>query len=450
MNYLETGLPHTQFYRKKTEFSPPRFIPLCGLSRKYQGLEPLTRKEVDILIRRLSEPKKSQEGDDQTSVSQIRPRSSPGSGRFVGQKKMSSLEIEQMVSRLCNKRPTKDYPYESDTVEAEDIMRMTNRIDDSSDSEEEANIITTEPEVSNSRRLFRRHSSAVTLRRDSENIDDTKRDSENHVQRKVHSAIAQNNECFENSSNKSWESQSKTKTSPKNINTQFDFHSVGLKHENIMSVKSWAARVSSERIGNKEHNDVAKFRPDLKYRPLVRFSRGSYFCPPKSRFKTDKISEENVPLSPEVQHTTVTAISIKRPMSYPGNAPTYRSESVNLDEERKFDLEAIFASMSRPGRGAELTRPPPSVVQLSPSPARNEQTELALNNDSTKSNKKPNDLLLDPEQTHLGTQSDPLASPRAKFPKIEVSGRKMFKNPNDDLLIEHVASCNRNFKFRSK
>lgn len=73
MNYLETGLPHTDFCRRKTDFSPPRYIPLCGgLGRKYLGLEPLTRREMGVLIKRLSEPKKSTDCEEQiTELTQV-------------------------------------------------------------------------------------------------------------------------------------------------------------------------------------------------------------------------------------------------------------------------------------------------------------------------------------------------------------------------------------------
>lgn len=64
MNYLETGLPLSDFVRRKTDFSPPRFIPLCSLGRKYRGLESLTRREVGVLVKRLSEPKRNSLVDD--------------------------------------------------------------------------------------------------------------------------------------------------------------------------------------------------------------------------------------------------------------------------------------------------------------------------------------------------------------------------------------------------
>jgi hypothetical protein len=64
MNYLETGLPLSDFVRRKSDFSPPRFIPLCSLGRKYRGLESLTRREVGVLVNRLSEPKKSSAAED--------------------------------------------------------------------------------------------------------------------------------------------------------------------------------------------------------------------------------------------------------------------------------------------------------------------------------------------------------------------------------------------------
>lgn len=136
MNYLETGLPHTEFYPRKTEFKPPRFIPLCSLGRKYLGLEPLKKRELNDLINRLSEPKRPLGQEEVPTVKDLRPKST-GTGRFVGEKKMDSFQIEKMVNRLYSRRSTKDFAFVDETVEADDILNMTNRSDDSSDSEDE-------------------------------------------------------------------------------------------------------------------------------------------------------------------------------------------------------------------------------------------------------------------------------------------------------------------------
>ena len=130
MNYLEAGLPHTQFYRKKTQFNPPRSIPLCTLGRKYLGLDPMTKREVKHLINRLSEPKKPLVREEIPAIKDVRPKST-GTGRFVGEKRMDGLQIEKMVARLYSRRATKDFAFVDETVEADDILNMTNRSDDS-------------------------------------------------------------------------------------------------------------------------------------------------------------------------------------------------------------------------------------------------------------------------------------------------------------------------------
>lgn len=143
MNYLETGLSHTEFFPKKTQFNPPRFIPLCSLGRKYMGLEPLTKREIRQLSNRLSEPKRPVGREDSPAIKEFRPKST-GTGRFVGEKKMDSFQIEKMVSRLYSRRKTKDYAFVDETVEANDIINMTNREEDSADdSEEEMNNVRT-------------------------------------------------------------------------------------------------------------------------------------------------------------------------------------------------------------------------------------------------------------------------------------------------------------------
>lgn len=57
MNFIEVGLPHTEFVPTKKEFSPRRPIPMSGLSKKYMGLETLSKSEMGSLIDRLSQPK---------------------------------------------------------------------------------------------------------------------------------------------------------------------------------------------------------------------------------------------------------------------------------------------------------------------------------------------------------------------------------------------------------
>ncbi|KAH3822175.1 uncharacterized protein LOC127882296 [Dreissena polymorpha] len=162
MNYLETGLPHTEFYPRKTQFSPPRFIPLCTLGRKYLGLEPMSKQEVHELVKRLSEPKKAIELEEPISGNDVRPLSAssviPGTGRFVGRKKMNGFEIEKMVERLYSRRPTKDYAFVDEDATEEDIMNMTNRTDEDeiSNSDNESG-----KDLKERENLIRRQSSAI-------------------------------------------------------------------------------------------------------------------------------------------------------------------------------------------------------------------------------------------------------------------------------------------------
>lgn len=137
MNYLETGLSHTALYPKKTQFSPPRFIPLCNLGRKYLGLEPLTRREYEELINRLSEPKRPAGDNEEQSLlqAQARPMTSASNGRFVGQKRMSALQIEKMVKRLYSRRSLKESTCDDDSVSGDDVINVTENSDDCSDSD---------------------------------------------------------------------------------------------------------------------------------------------------------------------------------------------------------------------------------------------------------------------------------------------------------------------------
>lgn len=79
---------------------------MSGLSRKYMGLEPVTKREIDVIINRLSKPKKRPVEDDPVKVIRETRPTITGTGRFVGRKRMSRSQIEKMVARLCNKKPT--------------------------------------------------------------------------------------------------------------------------------------------------------------------------------------------------------------------------------------------------------------------------------------------------------------------------------------------------------
>lgn len=132
MNYLETGLPHTEFFPKKTFFSPPRSIPMSGLSRKYMGLEPVTKREINAIINRLSKPKKRPVQEDPIKIIREARPMTAGTGRFVGHKRMSSLQIEKMVARLYNRRSTKEFAF---VDEMPDPTTVSSGLDDDSETE---------------------------------------------------------------------------------------------------------------------------------------------------------------------------------------------------------------------------------------------------------------------------------------------------------------------------
>ena len=60
MNYIEIGLPHSEFVPTKKQFTPRRPVPLSGLGKKYLGLEELSKTEIDTLVNRLAQPKQWQ------------------------------------------------------------------------------------------------------------------------------------------------------------------------------------------------------------------------------------------------------------------------------------------------------------------------------------------------------------------------------------------------------
>lgn len=386
---------------------------------------------------------------------------------------MSSLEIEQMVSRLCSRRPTREYPFVDDTIEAEDILRMTNRMDDSSDSENEneakfhtgapdvSKFHTEEPEVDQNKCVFRRHSSIATMRTDSDVVDTGRREVANTSFKNTFNTLAQRNDpCNDSNLQRCCDTSSKSKCSPRNVLSHVESHETGNGRESVSSmkkmepVKSWATHVSSER-GSKETRDITKFKPEVKYRPTVSFSRGSYICTNKNRMKPSKPFADKTNLSRDHEETTVTEIPIKRPMIYSGHWFTKKSQNEATVEEKKIDVSALFDKISKSCRAAELTRPPPSMIELFPPSEKKEQMlSVKLNTpSSTKVVPTSNNAEAKTETDFLNStiQSDPTVSPRSKFPRIdENKGKRYTDKPSDDMLIDQVASYNRNLKFRSK
>lgn len=87
MNFIEVGLPHTEFVPTKKEFSPRRPIPMSGLSKRYMGLETLSKSELGSLIDRLSQPKTTPTGQESVEDTNTEAKDGPKkrkSGRFLG------------------------------------------------------------------------------------------------------------------------------------------------------------------------------------------------------------------------------------------------------------------------------------------------------------------------------------------------------------------------------
>lgn len=86
MNFIEVGLPHTEFVPTKKEFSPRRPIPMSGLSKRYMGLETLSKSELGSLIDRLSQPKTTSTGRESVGDTNTEAKDGPNKrkGRFLG------------------------------------------------------------------------------------------------------------------------------------------------------------------------------------------------------------------------------------------------------------------------------------------------------------------------------------------------------------------------------
>ncbi|XP_061188430.1 uncharacterized protein LOC133196580 [Saccostrea echinata] len=106
MNFIEVGLPHTEFVPTKKEFTPRRPIPMSGLSKKYMGLETLSKSDLGSLIDRLSQPKTSSVHNSVTDTNtEQRCGSGTSGGRFTGNKKMKKSDLNSMIARLSSAKP---------------------------------------------------------------------------------------------------------------------------------------------------------------------------------------------------------------------------------------------------------------------------------------------------------------------------------------------------------
>ncbi|KAK3104988.1 hypothetical protein FSP39_014796 [Pinctada imbricata] len=113
MNYIEIGLPHSEFVPTRKEFTPRRLVPLSGLGKKYLGLEALSKTEIDSLVNRLSQPKPN---NRETSHVKGSAHKENKTKRFTGRKRMSSDDMKSMIDRLTK---SKNVP-EPNRVQAKD------------------------------------------------------------------------------------------------------------------------------------------------------------------------------------------------------------------------------------------------------------------------------------------------------------------------------------------
>lgn len=109
MNFIEVGLPHTEFVPTKKEFSPRRPIPMSGLSKKYMGLETLSKSELGSLTDRLSQPKTTPTGRETAGETNTDTKdgSHKRKGRFLGSKKMKKSDLDNMIARLSGSSQNK-------------------------------------------------------------------------------------------------------------------------------------------------------------------------------------------------------------------------------------------------------------------------------------------------------------------------------------------------------
>lgn len=109
MNFIEVGLPHTEFVPTRKEFYPRRPIPMSGLSKRYMGLETLSKSEVGSLIDRLSQPKTTPTGRESIGDTNTEAKDGPNKrkGRFLGSKKMKKSDLDNMIARLAGSSQNK-------------------------------------------------------------------------------------------------------------------------------------------------------------------------------------------------------------------------------------------------------------------------------------------------------------------------------------------------------
>lgn len=110
MNYIEVGLPHSEFVPTKKAFiSPSKMLPVSGLSKRYLGLEGMKKTEIASLCDRLSKPKQTQ-SQELNFISLAENAQKPDRSRFVGKKKMSANAIQSMVDRLSKGKSSDRVP----------------------------------------------------------------------------------------------------------------------------------------------------------------------------------------------------------------------------------------------------------------------------------------------------------------------------------------------------
>lgn len=137
---------------------------MSGLSRKYMGLEPVSRREIESITNRLSKPKKHLIEDDPIRVIRENRTMVAGTGRFVGRKRMSSLQIEKMVARLCNRQPMKDPEFDEDLQEIDGTMPGQDENVEFVENEESADEKQTERTVGDRKNSILRKDSVIGLK----------------------------------------------------------------------------------------------------------------------------------------------------------------------------------------------------------------------------------------------------------------------------------------------
>lgn len=319
---------------------------------------------------------------------------------------MSSFEIEKMVDRLYSRRSTKDYAFVDETVEANDINNMTNRLDEESDSEDEAEETKVAKDRENS--LLRRHSGVKTI-----TVPDRKRS--RSIRRESRSSTV-------------YEQSTTGKSS-----TVYEQSTTG------------KSRVITE---VKDLTEGSLMKIDSKSRHSVSFQR--------SKSLTDtgrKVHENKLLTDKNLVRTNESSNSPKQEHSSSPLPPRRcKSEIVNSEKpNEKWNTKAVQNFTNFPKSfAAEITRPSPSKIELPFSHGLENSPVTA----DVHSSLTPCDITAD-EHNEKNIRS-PRDSKIHDSPRLSISKSDDKKNvrytaaPCDELLIDRVATYNRGPRLRCK